>query len=233
MFHKAFTLLFTILWLPYALSGELVACIDDHPPYQILAEKPYGLHISALDVLAKELSKELAFIQAPNFARCVALLEKGKVDVIAGLTPSKERDKFAFYVPFKIADELRVISRSGINIESYDDFHGKIIGVSRGTDYFSRFDEDDRLKKIAMQSERIGFSLLLKKRIDLMMASPATIQALSKEISEANLNVSSIELEELRNKETAFGFSKAHRLGLTQEEIVTKVSSAYKKGLFN
>ncbi len=184
------------------------------PPYQTLAEKPYWLHISAIEVLANEL-------------------EKGQVDVIAGLNPSEERNEFAFYAPFKAADELRVISRDGIKIENYDDFHSKIIGVSRGAAYVPRFDQDNKLKKTAMQSERIGFSLLVKNRVDLIMVSPATLATLSTELSDTKLKVSPIELEEMRNKETAFGFSKKHKLGLSNKEIIVKVSEAYKQGRFN
>jgi polar amino acid transport system substrate-binding protein len=233
MHYKIVFFLLTFLWFPNAQSKELVACIDDHPPYQIIAEKPHGIHISALEVLASVLKKELKFIQSPNFARCVVFLKQGKVDVIAGLNPSRERDEFSFYAPFKSADDLRVISKEGISIKNYDDFHGKIIGISRGTSYFPRFDKDNELSKIAIQNVRIGFTLLLKNRIDLIMVSTATIETLSKELNDANLTVSPIKLSEMRNKETAFGFSKYHKLGLTNKEIIEKIQAAYKQGLFD
>lgn len=57
MRHKTIFLLLTFLWLPNAQSKELIACIDDHPPYQVVAEKPYGTHISALEVLAVRAKK--------------------------------------------------------------------------------------------------------------------------------------------------------------------------------
>jgi len=232
MLHKTIFLLLIFLCLPNAQSKELVACIDDHPPYQIVAEKPYGLHISALNVLAEVLDKQPTFIKAPNFARCIVLLKQGQVDVIAGLNPSPERDEFSFYTPFKAADDLRVLSKESITIKTYGDFHGKIIGVARGDSYFPRFDNDKELKKITIQNVRIGFSLLLKNRIDLIMASPATLKTLSKELDDANLKVSPIKLSEMRNKETRFGFSKAHKLGLTNQEIINKVQLAYQQGRF-
>jgi len=232
MIHKTIFLLLTFLCLPNAHTQELIACIDDHPPYQVIAEKPYGIHISALEVLAKELDKKITYIQSPNFARCVVMLKQGHVDVIAGLTPSTERDKFAFYAPFKAADALRVLSKDGIIINGYDDFYGKIIGIGRGATYFPRFDKDKKLKKVTIQNMRIGFSMLLKERIDLIMLSPATIATLLKEISEAKLIVSPIKLEEMRNKVTSFGFSKSHKLGFTNEKIIEKVQAAYKQGRF-
>jgi polar amino acid transport system substrate-binding protein len=232
MVYRTIFFLLTFLWLSNVQSNELVACIDDHPPYQIVAEKPYGTHISALEVLADLLEKQLKFIKSPNFARCVVLLKQGQVDVIAGLNRSKERDIFSFYAPFKAADDLRVLSKEGITIKTYDDFHGKIIGISRGTSYFPRFDTDNELMKIPIQSDPIGFSLLLKGRIDLIMVSPMMLNSLSKELDTSNLKVSPIKLSEMRNKETNFGFSKTHKLGLSNQEIIDKVHTAYKQGLF-
>lgn len=209
------------------------ACIDDHPPYQILGDTPSGTHILALHKLAALLERNLTFIQSPNFARCVALLEKGEVDVIAALHPLPERKEFAFFAAFKPADALRVISKEGIQITSYDDFKDKIIGVSRGVRYFTRFDNDQSLKKIEIQNARIGFSLLEKKRIDLIMVSPAMLSTFSSEIDAANLKISPIALEELRSKETSFGFSKKNKLGIKEAKIKQKVNSAYQAGYFD
>lgn len=233
MLLRTLLLLLTMVWLPYAQSNEIVACIDDHPPYQVLAEKPYGLHISALEVLSDVLNKELIFITSPNFARCIALLKTGDVDVVTGVYPSAERDKFIFYAPFKSADALRVVSRDGITINQYSDFQDKIIGVARGTAYFPRFDKDTSLNKIPIQNVRVGFTLLEKGRIDLLMAGPATIKNLATEIDEADLNVSTMELEDMTNQETPFGFSKNHKLSLSTQEILERVRTAYESGKFN
>lgn len=216
----------------YAEDAVVRACIDDHPPYQVLADEPYGSHIDALKVMANVLNKKLEYVRSPNFARCIVMLRNGEVDVIAGLGKTPERQKFAFYTPFKPADALKVISKKSITINKYEDFTGKIIGVSRGTMYFSRFDNDKSLKKISIQNERVGLTLLLKNRIDLMMTSPILLESLSTEISDANLKISPIALDELRAKETPFGFSKKHQLNMSNDEIIEKIQQAYKKGLF-
>lgn len=216
----------------YAENDEVVACIDDHPPYQFLGENPHGTHIDALKVMAKVLDKKLNYVQSPNFARCVAMLKNGTVDVVAGLGVTPEREKFAFYTPFKKADALKVISKEAFTINQYEDFKGKIIGVSRGTMYFPRFDNDKTLNKISIQNERVGMALLLKDRIDLMMTSPILIESLLPEISDANLKISPIELDELRAKETPFGFSKKHQLNMSNKEIKERIRKAYKAGQF-
>jgi polar amino acid transport system substrate-binding protein len=228
-------LLLSLFWASFtqAQNKAIVACIDDHPPYQYLGSNPHGTHISALEVLASLVDKELILVQSPNFARCVAMLKKGDVDVIAGLSKTAQRSKFAFYAAFKPADELKVISKEGIVINTYDDFKEKIIGVSRGAAYFPRFDNDDTLDKISVQSDPIGFSLLLKGRIDLIMLSPELLATFSKEISSKKLKVSPIVLEEVRNNATFFGFSKLHKLSLSDKELLDKVTNAYQRGLFN
>ena len=126
-----------------------------------------------------------------------------------------------------------MLSKEGITITKYDDLKGKIIGISRGTSYFPRFDNDNELKKITMQSDRIGFSLLLKNRVDLILVSPVMLKTLSEELNTENLKISPIKLSEMRNKETNFGFSKLHKLGLSNQEIIDKVQKAYKKGRFD
>lgn len=219
--------------LAQAETAQLSACIDDHPPYQVLGDPPSGQHIEALKILAKILGKEINFIQSPNFARCVAFLEKGEVDVIAGLNPTKERAQFAFFAPFKKADSLKVISKKQISIKTYADLKGKIIGVARGETYFPRFDKDKSLDKISIQNARIGFSLLQKDRIDILMVSPEKFTSLSKQQDLSELWISPIELDENRNKETFFGFSKKHSLGLDKEALLGIIHDAYQNGQFN
>ena len=227
-------LAFILVWASsgFAKHHEMVACIDDHPPYQILGDTPTGTHIEALRGLAEILDKQITFIESPNFARCLVMLERGTIDVVAGLNPTEERNQFAFYAPFKQADKLRVVSKSGIVIKTYDDFDEWVIGVPRGTSYFARFDNDNSLRKIPILNNRTGFTMLAKGRIDLMMTSPAMISLFAKEIKEANLKVSPIALEELRSKVTNFGFSKKHRLKLKDEEIIKQVVSAFYQGRF-
>ena len=234
MMKKSALLFLCFLWtsLIHAHDEDLVACIDEHPPYQYLSDKPHGIHISALEKLSNVLKRHLKFQRSPNFARCIVMLKKGEVDVVAGLNPTDERSKFAFYAPFKSADTMKMVSKKGISINTYNDLKGKIIGVERGTLYFPRFDNDNSLKKISIQSSRIGFSLLLKDRIDLIMITPVTLTALTKEINNSDLKVSPITLEELRNKKTYFGFSKLNKINLSHAELINKVTTAYQQGIF-
>lgn len=226
------TLILALSLSAQASENKMVACIDDHPPYQYLADEPYGSHISALKILAKLLEKELSYIQSPNFARCVALLKAGHVDVIAGLNETEKRKKFAFYAPFKLADKLTVITKKDITINDYSDFQGKIIGVPRGSTYFAKFDNDTSLKKVSIQNQRIGLSLLVTERIDLMMANSYMLNLHLPDIQKSELKISTMNFDEERAKETYFGFSKKNELGLTEEQVVKLVKQGFERGDF-
>ena len=234
MFRLAFALCFIVISLSsQANDEELVACIDDHPPYQYQGNPPYGTHVDALKILAQVLDKKLAYIQSPNFARCVALLKAGYVDVVAGLNVTEERNEFAFYTPFKKADKLTAITKKGISIATYDDFKGKIIGIPRGSTYFAKFDNDETLNKVPIQNERVGFLLMAKGRIDLMLANPDVLLLHVQDITKSELKTSAIELDKHRAKETYFGFSNKNELNMTEHEITSAVQIAFEQGLFS
>ncbi len=225
-------MLISVCFFAEAKQKKLVACVDEHPPYQYIAEVPYGKHITALKVLADVLGKELTFVKSPNIARCLSFLNTGDVDVIAGLNITKKRKEFTFYAPFKLADELTVISRKDITINGYNDLKGKIIGVSRGASYFAKFDYDDTLNKVAIQNDIIGLSMILKKRIDLILANPSVLNEINKNSDYKALKASKIALGEDFSKVTYFGFSIKNNLGLSQEKITSLVKEAFDKGRF-
>jgi len=215
-----------------ANDDEIIACIDHYPPYQVLGKVPHGIHITGLKQLAAVLSKQLVFIEAPNFARCIKMLELGQVDVIAGLNINKERKKIAFYAPFKRDDDHVFISSQNDVVKVYADLTGKIIGVPRGTTYFKKFESDKSLTKISIQNVDVGIELLLKKRIDVIITSKRTADSLLSQIIKENLVSVAIKPQADKPFMSYFGFSKRNRLNLSKEEIITLTTAAFKQGVF-
>ena len=228
----AVVLLFSCCFFTEAKQNQLVACVDEHPPYQYIADVPYGKHITALKILAEVLGKELTFVKSPNIARCLSFLNAGHVDVIAGLNITKQRQEFTFYAPFKLADELTAISRKEIIINDYNDFKGKLIGVPRGAIYFAKFDNDDSLNKVAIQNEIVGLSMILKNRIDLILAGPDILNIDPDNKGYKMLKASKIALGEDFAKVTYFGFSIRNKLAMSQDKITSLVKDAFDKGRF-
>lgn len=220
----------------YANTAErddnIVACIDEYPPYQTLGNPPTGSHITALILLAKTLKKELIFSESPNFARCVKKLELGQVDVIVGLNSNPKRDRFSFYAPYKVEDSHVFIYRKTDSIDSYQDLNGKIIGVPRGTTYFKKFDQDSSLKKISIASVSIGIELLLKQRIDVIITSEFAADLLLNDSIRKYLKATKVERKNYKRTISYFGFSKKNKLNLTEKEIVELTTAAFEQGVF-
>lgn len=216
----------------HAGNEKIIACIDDYPPYQVFGEVPYGSHITALNQLAKILKKQLHFIEAPNFSRCVIMLKLGQVDVVVGLNQNKERDEFAFYAPYKLEDDHVFISSKKNAIYHYSDLQGKIIGVPRGTTYFEKFDNDTSLEKISIQSVNIGIQLLLKDRIDVIITSIFVADLLLDELARERLQTTTIKRSHYKRFISFFGFSKKNRLNLTEEKIIALTTAAFEQGVF-
>lgn len=216
----------------FAKSDYMLACIDDYPPYQYLDSPPHGIHVTALTKLAKTLNKKIQFFESPNFARCVRLLKNGDVDVIAGLNRTKNREEFAFYVPYRKEEDHVIISNKSIDINGYKSLQGKIIGVPRGTTYFRKFNDDTSLNKIPIQSIRVGIELLLRNRIDIIITSRFSADLLIDDITKAHLKATVIERDDNQDKVSYFGFSKLNKLDLTQDEIIERTTKAYEKGDF-
>lgn len=227
-------LLFIVLVIPksYAKSEKIIACIDDYPPYQILDNVPHGIHITSLHRLANALNKQLEFIEAPNFGRCVKMLELGQADVIAGLNKNRKRDAFAFYAPYKIEDGHVFISARNNVINHYSDLANKIIGVPRGTTYFEQFEYDKSLNKTPISNVSTGIQLLLKKRIDVIITSKFVADSLLTEIKTENLETRTIKREKDKPYMSFFGFSKKNKLNLTEDKIIALTTAAFEQGIF-
>lgn len=216
----------------HASNDKIVACIDDYPPYQVFGEVPYGSHITALTHLAEILKKQLYFVEAPNFSRCVKMLKLGQVDVVVGLNQNKERDEFAFYAPYKLEDDHVFISSKKNAIYNYADLQGKIIGVPRGTTYFEKFDNDASLEKISIQNVNIGIQLLLKDRIDVIITSIFVADLLLNELAREQLETTRIKRSNYKRFMSFFGFSKKNRLNLAEEKIISLTTAAFEQGVF-
>jgi polar amino acid transport system substrate-binding protein len=225
---------FILLNMSISLAGneKIITCIDDYPPYQVLGKTPHGSHITALTRLAKVLKKQIYFLEGPNFARCVKMLELGQVDVIVGLNKNKKRDEFAFYAPYKLEDEHVFISSKNNVIYNYADLKGKIIGVPRGTTYFEKFDKDTSLEKISIVSVDVGIQLLLKKRIEVIITSTLVADLLLTNVAKEHLQTTTIKRRNYKRSMSFFGFSKKNKLNLTKEKIIALTTVAFEQGVF-
>lgn len=213
------------------VATTLTACIDHYPPLQIVAEEPYGENITALKVLAKVTNRELEIVVGPNFARCLRLLELGKVDILAGLIDSPERRKIAHLVSYQQDTPYIFVTRKNTKeIKKYKDLSGLVIGITTNTLYFKQFDNDQTLNKVIIKDINTGFKMLTKDRIDVVVtAQKIYSNMVNSPKSEQTLKVN--EYKPLSNRRLYFGISKKNKAQLTPVEF-SQIEAAAEQLLF-
>jgi len=221
-----------ILFISLPISAKkMTACIDHYPPLQFVAKEPYGESISALKTLATLLDYKIKFMKGPNFARCLKLLELGKVDVLAGLVNNENRRKIALLVPYKKDTEyIFVVRKASPDIRKYKDLKDVNVGVTKDTFYFKPFDTDKNIKKVVIKDIKTGLQLLIKKRVDVVITAEEVFNSTIKELGIADkvkLTSYSHKLERSLN----FGFSKRSKLRITTSKIAV-INQATEAGMF-
>ncbi|MCG7563882.1 MULTISPECIES: transporter substrate-binding domain-containing protein [Pseudoalteromonas] len=157
---------------------QILVAIDHAPPYSALDDKgnARGLILDILNYIKHHSDEDIAVKAVPcPFSRCIRMLAQGEVDVMGGLirTPDRER-QMAFVTPPYMALSSSFVfyshQHSQIEVRRYEDLIGKRIAVMRGAAFFPRFDQDSRLDKVEVPSERTAVDLVLKGRVDLVIA---------------------------------------------------------------
>ncbi|MDD3803649.1 MAG: transporter substrate-binding domain-containing protein [bacterium] len=138
-------LLFLALFLVFvALSAEIKSLrvgITDTPPLVSLVDgKAEGFFIDIIEYIAKNEGWELFYIQK-SISECIDLLREGKIELIADIGYSAERDKnIDFNSENVLITWAAFYGRRNVNIVNYDDLNGKKIAVE-SNDFFV-FDRD-------------------------------------------------------------------------------------------
>jgi len=93
--------------------------------------------------------------------------------------------------------------KSQLNIANYDELYGKKIAVMRGAAYFKRFNEDEKLTIVPVLTEQTAMDLLLKERVDLVIAVEDTADHA---MSVLNQPSNKLVKMDYRYKDTIFGY---------------------------
>jgi len=150
--------------------------ISPYPPWRIIDDdgRITGIDVEVMQELCRRMGLKLEMEQAP-FARCLLLLEHGDMDMGASLQKRPERELYLQYLtpPYILGSDkvFYVLRGSGVQIRSYSDLQGLRVGVTPGTKYFPRFDNDKTLNKVAAKDYGHLITMLEGHRIDAFVYS--------------------------------------------------------------
>ncbi len=137
----------------------------DSPDHHILA------------AVAAQLDAQAIFQYAP-FKRRLLMLKKGDIDLVCGLLKRPEREVYIHYIhpPYKKRSDtvFFVTQQNSQSIQTYEDLKRLKIGVTRGSKYFIRFDDDKTLHKEIVHQATVNFRKLTLKRLDTVIIDEST-----------------------------------------------------------
>ena len=170
-----------MLYANCSFSNErLVIAVDHAPPYSYTQgeSRPRGLLIDIMLRISKQLNIPLQLVPCP-ISRCIELVKSGQADIAGAFirTPEREVDMNFLSPAYMVLNSPFVFyaqTESSIKVDKFEDLYGKRIGLVRGAAHYSRFDNDEKLIKVAVQSEKVAMDLLLKGRLDVVIAVEQT-----------------------------------------------------------
>ncbi|WP_440054792.1 substrate-binding periplasmic protein [Pseudoalteromonas sp. T1lg65] len=184
--------------------------VDHAPPYSTIDDNGDAQGL-ILDILQALRATQQQFVINPvpcPFSRCVRLLSRGEVDVMGGLIRTEHREKVIDYInpPYMALTSSFVFyarKDSDIEISDFTDLYGKRIAVMRGAAFYPQFDDDRELNKVLVPSERVAFDLLLKSRVDLVLAVEDTAEVAMNVLKQP---LSQLKKVEYRHTKVIYGY---------------------------
>ncbi|MBU2513661.1 transporter substrate-binding domain-containing protein [bacterium] len=137
-------------------------------------EHANGIVAEIVHRVSERLGINLEMNYAP-FARRLAMMKSGRIDIMGGLLKRKDREDYIYFVSTPYVNTSRKIFfvRRGEEhrIKKYEDLYGLTIGTKIHSKYFTRFDKDERLIKEPVPRVGQNFKKLLAGRIDAVIYS--------------------------------------------------------------
>lgn len=153
---------------------EIIIPTDDWPPFRITQNNIYsGIDFDLWKELSKRLNLQTNFRYYP-WARSLANMKNGAVDMMSGIAIKKERQEYIQYssIPYYSCSPVFYTQKGlGETIKTYDDLKKHLVGYVNNSIYFKKFDNDKTLKKRAVTSEEQLLKMLALKRMKIIIGT--------------------------------------------------------------
>ncbi|WP_319780722.1 transporter substrate-binding domain-containing protein [Maridesulfovibrio sp.] len=166
-----FTLFLLIYSSTTSPAQEIIFPVNHFPPWKMVdtQDRISGINIDIANLLLSQLGLKAKYINRP-WKRCMLMIEQGTADIMNGLLKHPEREKVMIFLepPYKTKSTkaFYVLKGNAGKIKSYEDLRNLNIGVTLGTKFFPRFDNDKHLKKDIASNAITNFKKLLAGRIN-------------------------------------------------------------------
>lgn len=167
-------LLLSVILASPVHAQEILVGMDHFPPWKMIRNGTIeGIDKQLVTALLKEVGITPKFVVYP-WVRALELIKSGEVDMLSGVLKRPEREDHMIFIepPYKQkSPKVFYIRRGSARIQSYSDLAGKRIGIKRGSQYFTRFDQDITLDKHLVNETRLNLQKLVAGRIDTVLAT--------------------------------------------------------------
>lgn len=149
------------------------------PPFLMVGEngKLYGLDIDLLDEISRRSGYHFNVRRAP-WARGLAGMRSGSVDVMAGLSKTEQREAYIDYLePSYFSCTSRFYANPALaeKITEYSQLADLSIGYVLDSAYFEPFDSDAQLNKVAVTNESQLLEMLARGRIQAFVGTDCQV----------------------------------------------------------
>lgn len=210
-----------ITLLPLSAKEQIIIPTDDWPPFRITQNNTYsGIDFDLWKELAKRLNTQTEFKYYP-WARSLANMKNGTVDMMSGIAIKKERQKYIKYssVPYYSCSPVFYTQKGlGKTIKNYKDLKPHLIGYVNNSIYFKKFDNDKTLKKRAVTNEKQLLKMLALKRIKVIIGTDCQADYEIKKSGFQNM-VEKTEFRPSKKLDLYIGVSKKSELINKMDEI--------------
>jgi len=176
-------LLSVLLLHTFAYPGDVTVLIEEFPPYEYVEDGQFkGVNIELTKEAFKRMGLEPRFGTRP-WKRALLELEKGETMAVLSGFRLPSREAFAIFPSQHLAMETDVViahADSSVEIDSLEDLRGLTVGVVLGYTYGHELDSMKGLRKIETGSNPQLLGMLLKKRMDVILASRSVMEHLAR-----------------------------------------------------
>jgi polar amino acid transport system substrate-binding protein len=213
-----------------AANNKLKVSVPSFAPFNVFTEdiECAGASVIALEEVTKDLDVELELISYP-YARILHSLKSAHLDV-ALIFKNSGVSKEAYYIGPVSYSEIVVISHPRKTINKYDDLHKlKNIAVIRNAQFDEKFDKDNSLNKVSVDSYRQAINMLKYQRVDAVIGSLIGIEyALRQEKMNNNILLKAFHLSK---KEWGLHLSKKSKYTKLRPLLTDAVKQTYQEDL--